>query len=160
MEIQAIRQVRPVDQRPVPSSGHPGRRHRLHSLDVRRFAHSRLGPADDELRPAAERLPLPRLLGHLRPGHRKPKPAGPRGHARSNRRPDQRGQELVERLHAGLVSSDHSEVERPGDLRSGLAQGHDPRDAAQTARHARRVQRRTPKTAHRQQRSGRADRQL
>ena len=80
------------------------RRHRFHPLDDRRFADPRLGHAADELRQNPQRQPLPRLVGQLRPGQRERKPAGLRRHARSARRPDQRREELVQRLHAGHLS--------------------------------------------------------
>ena len=50
------------------------------------------------------RQPVPRLVGQLRPGQREREPARLRRHARPDRRPDQRRQELVERLHAGRLS--------------------------------------------------------
>ena len=56
---------------------------------------------------------LPRLVGQLRPRQRERKPAGLRRHARSSRRPDQRRQELVQRLHAGHVPG-HGHAFRQG----------------------------------------------
>ena len=75
----------------------------------------------DELRPAPQRASLPGHVGHLRAGEREREPAGVRGHARPDRRPDQRRQELVERLHAGGLSGDGPPFRRHADPRPGLA---------------------------------------
>ena len=48
VEVQAVRPVRQVGQRPVPAPGHVRRRHRLPPLDDRRLADPRLGHAADE----------------------------------------------------------------------------------------------------------------
>ena len=80
--VQALRQVREAGQRPVPA------RRPVHVDDIA-FVHSmyaespdpRVRPADDEQRQAAQRLPVPRQLGDLRPGQREPEPARVRGHA-------------------------------------------------------------------------------
>ena len=48
VEVQAVRPVRQVGQRPVPAPGHLRRRHRLHPFDDRRLADPRLGHAADE----------------------------------------------------------------------------------------------------------------
>ncbi len=50
VEVQAVRPVRQVGQRPVPAPRHVRRRHRLPPLDVRRLADPRLGHAADEHR--------------------------------------------------------------------------------------------------------------
>ena len=49
----------------------------------------------------SQRQPLPGLVGQLRPGQRERELARLRRDARSDRRADQRRQELVERLYAG-----------------------------------------------------------
>ncbi len=51
----------------------------------------------------AQRQPVPRLVGHVRPRQREREPARLRRDARQDRRADQRAEELVERLHAGRV---------------------------------------------------------
>ncbi len=104
-----------------PHLGDLRRRHRLPPLDVRRVADPRLGHADDELRPAAQRSPVPGHVGHLRAGQREREPAGLRGHARPDGRSDQRRQELVERLHAGGLPGDRAPVQRHADPRPDLA---------------------------------------
>ena len=48
VEVQAVRPVRQVGQRPVPAPGHLRRRHRLPPLDDGRLADPRLGHAADE----------------------------------------------------------------------------------------------------------------
>ncbi len=84
-----------------PHLGAARRRHRVPPLDDRRLAEPRLGHAADELRPDPQRQPVPGLVGQLRPGQREREPARLRRDARPARRADQRGEELVERLHAG-----------------------------------------------------------
>ena len=69
--------------------------------------------------------PVPGLVGQLRAGQREREPAGLRRHARPDRRPDQRGQELVERLHAGRLPGDGPPLRRHADPRPGLAAGTD-----------------------------------
>ena len=80
--VQALWPVRQNGVRPVAAYRQLRRRHRLRAFDVRRVAHPRLGDADDELRPAAQRPSLARLVGHLRTRQRQRKLARLRRHAR------------------------------------------------------------------------------
>ena len=84
--------------------------------------------------PAAFRASLPGHVGQLRPGQRKRKPAGLRRDARPQGRSDQRGEELVERLHARRVPGDRAAGRRRADPRPGLAAGNGTGHAAALAR--------------------------
>src|SRR5206468_11934805 len=68
------------------SPGDLRRRHRLPALDDRGLADPRVGDADDELGAHPLRPPVPRVLGQLRPGQRKRKPARLRGEDRKSTR--------------------------------------------------------------------------
>ena len=160
MAVQAVRRVRQVGFRPVPAPRRLRGRHRLHPLDDRGRAAARLGHAADEQRPHPLRQPGAGLLGELRPRHREREPARLRRHARPHRRADQRRQELVERLHAGQLSGHRDPVERHADPVPRPAAGHVPPGAAPVARQPAGVQRGTRRTALREQRAGRAHRQL
>ena len=104
VEVPAVRPVRQVGQRPVPAPGHLRRRHRLPPLDVRRVADPRLGDADDELRPPPQRPSLPGHRGSTYGlGSVNENLPGFVVMLDQDRRPDQRRQELVERLHAGRL---------------------------------------------------------
>ena len=105
--------------------------------------------------------PVPRLVGHLRPGQREREPARLRGHARPDGRADQRGQELVERLHAGRLPGARSSA--PSDCRSTtwpFPEAPIRRDPAPAARSPAREERGPSRHARRQLRAGRPDRQL
>ena len=81
---------------------------------------------------------------NLRPGQRERKPARLRRDARSDRRADQRGQELVERLHAGHLPGDRAPLERRADPRPEPARGHDRADRARLCSIDLREQQRRP----------------
>ena len=137
VEVQAVRPVRQVGQRPLPPPRHLRRRHRLPPLDDGRLADPRLGHVADEHGQDPVRQPVPRLVGQLRPGQRQREPARLRRDARPDRRPDQRRQELVERLHAGHLPG-HRSSARPATpiLDLDRPAGHDarPRSAASSTR--------------------------
>ena len=112
VEVQAVRPVRQVGQRPLPAPGHLRRRHRVPPLDDRRLADPRLGHAPDEHGQDPLGQPVPGLVGQLRPRQREREPARLRRHARPDRRADQRREELVERLHAGQLPGHHPPLGR------------------------------------------------
>jgi len=77
----------------------------------------RLGHVDDELRPAAQRQPGPRLVGELRPRLGQRKLTRFCRHARQNRRAHLRPENLVQRLHAGGIPGNDFASDRHADLR-------------------------------------------
>ena len=83
--VQAVRPVRHVGQRPVPA--HRDSASTTSPSSTRCYADvadPRLGDAADEHGQHPERPPVPRLVGHLRPGQREREPARLRRHARSD----------------------------------------------------------------------------
>ena len=118
MEVPAVRRLGPVGFRAVSAPGHLRRRPGVHQVDDRRLADSWLGDVANELGQDPQRQPLARLVGQLWPGQREREPARLRRDARSDRRPDQRLEELVERLHAGQLSRHAAAVARHADSRS------------------------------------------
>ena len=140
LEVSSARPVRQMGQRAVSPSGRLRRRHRIHPFDDRRVADPRLGPVHDELRPAAERKSVARLVGELRLGIGEREPARLCRDARPNRRSDQRSEELVERLHAGHVRRHRVSRKRFADQRSLDARRHYRPAAARRARFARPVE--------------------
>ena len=108
----------------------------VHSLYAE-SADPRVGPADDEQRPHAERQPVPRRsVGDLRPRQREREPARLRGHAGQDRRADQRAEELEQRLHAGGVPGRDLAGRQDADPRPRPAARVHPRAAAVAARPA------------------------
>ena len=123
-------------------------------------ADPRLGHADDEQRAAPVRQPVPRVVGHLRPGQREREPARLRGHARQDRRADQRAEELVQRLHAGRVPGRAAPRRQDADPRPRAAARHHPRAAARAARPPEGEERGAPRQPRGQHRAGGPHRQL
>ena len=108
----------------------------LHSMTAESPIHGS-AMLHDELGQAPQRQPVPRLVGQLRPGQRQREPARLRRDARPDRRADQRGQELVERLHAGHAT--RARCSAPTARRSSISHlpaGMTRAAAARPARHA------------------------
>ena len=89
----------------LPEPGQARRRHGVHPLVLHRLEQPLAGPVQDQHRHDPDGLPVRRLVGHLRPGHREPEPARLRRHVRHARpRPAQGARaELGRGLPAGRL---------------------------------------------------------
>ena len=121
VEVRAARPKRPMGQRAFPASGPPCGRPVHDPLGPWHQPGARRGAAQAAHRQRQFRPPQHRLVGQLRPGHRKRQPAGVR-HDLPHAGP-RRHQQLELRLPAGRVSG-HAAGQRQRPLRSGPRQIH------------------------------------